>query len=740
VARIEDLAIDQLGRVHALFIAGLEDREVMATAGVVGNGDVVLDPTQPDLFCQTVNVFVRDPQTGSSQVDRSYPFQVRDPQSGRLLPSPSTRVLSAGGGDIWLFGSDGGVARVADSFRGGECREGRVAVHYDPIFRREASGLLANTVPALVVGADGALWFGTALGVTRFQNGQFTPVPFDPALSLRGQPATLEAFFQAVAQAIFEAQPLSAVRLGGVSFVDAFGAPVVKEDLIFSAVADGQGRLWVGTLGGGIRRIDASGGALRDTLHLTRQEGLGSNLILALAAGPDGSIWAGTDEGVSRIEEVNGALTITNFTALDGLAVPVRDVAVRGDGTVWLATDGGLFRLTTTVGLLRGVVRDAAGRPVAGAIVTVLGTRFHTVTDAQGRFVLANLPPGVYQLLVDGSVVARGPFTATVVKVTLGEEERQLEPVVVVPRSRAARLVARGGDGQTGAVGRPLPDPLVVAAQDEEGRGIAGAPVTFTVAAGGAAFDPALVVTDPAGLAATTVTPTAAGPIRVAARADGEAVVFTLTGVGAGGGGPGIEARLILVSGNNQTGQPGQVLPAPLVVRLEDQFRRPLPGQPVTAEVVRGEGTPIPVSCQDGRTPVATAMTDALGRACFQLRTEAGSEEDIVVRVSALGQTVQFLGIVGSVDTPDIPRDLAVAGNIVYIADRFSGLQIVDVSDSTHPRQLQLVQLEGSEERLALAGNRLYVATDFPPPALCARHHRSRQACGARARGSPCAG
>ena len=97
--------------------------------------------------------------------------------------------------------------------------------------------------------------------------------------------ATLEAFFQAVAQAIFAAQPLETVALGGVSFVEAFGRPLVKEDLIFSAVEDAQGRLWVGTLGGGLRRIEVRDGVPQDTLHLTRQEGLGSNLILALARG-----------------------------------------------------------------------------------------------------------------------------------------------------------------------------------------------------------------------------------------------------------------------------------------------------------------------------------------------------------------------------------------------------------------------------------------------------------------------
>src|SRR5262249_220429 len=153
-----------------------------------------------------------------------------DPQ-GQL--SASTRAIAAGGGDVWLFGSDGGVARVQDSFRNGQCPEQGVTVLYAPIFRRGTGALPTSIVHALVAEADGTLWLGTALGLTRRQQEQFTPVPFNRAITVQGDAATLEAFFQAVAQALFAAQPLTTVAQGGVSFVEAFGRPLVKEDFIF---------------------------------------------------------------------------------------------------------------------------------------------------------------------------------------------------------------------------------------------------------------------------------------------------------------------------------------------------------------------------------------------------------------------------------------------------------------------------------------------------------------------------
>ena len=349
----------------------------------------------------------------------AYPLRTA---SGR--PSPSTRAVAAGDDAIWLHGSDAGIARVVDSFRAGPCPANGVPVRYDPVLRREDGVLPANTVPALLVSRDGALWVGSALGLSRLQNGQATRVPFVPELSFRGDPATLEAFFQAVAQAIFAAQPVTTVALGGVSFVEAFGSPLVKEDLIFSLAEDSRGRLWVGTLGGGLRRVEFRQGVPQDTLHLTRADGLASNLVFALAVAPDGAVWAATDKGISRIVDAGGAVTLTTFSALDGLPVPTRDVAVDAAGTVWVATDGGLVRIGGTGGVVTGVVQDTAGTPVAGADVLLQGTPLRAVTDAQGRFRVAQVPPGAHLLRVDSTLASPGSLTPAVqeVVVTAGGE------------------------------------------------------------------------------------------------------------------------------------------------------------------------------------------------------------------------------------------------------------------------------------------------------------------------------
>jgi hypothetical protein len=83
-----------------------------------------------------------------------------------------------------------------------------------------------------------------------------------------------------------------------------------------------------------------------------------------------------------------------------------------------------------TSGELGGRVRDDAGRAVPGATVTLTGsTGFAprtTVTDAEGRYALRDLPPGPYQL-----AVALDGFATVTRRVVVNEESRQLTTVTL---------------------------------------------------------------------------------------------------------------------------------------------------------------------------------------------------------------------------------------------------------------------------------------------------------------------
>jgi hypothetical protein len=137
-------------------------------------------------------------------------------------------------------------------------------------------------------------------------------------------------------------------------------------------------------------------------------------------------------------------------------------------------------------------------------------------------------------------------------------------------------------------------------------------------------------------------------------------------------------ARLIIVSGDRQVGEPGQVLTAPLVVRLEDQFRNPVVAEPVSGAVVQGEGvllasaTAGPLSLQPPQAsagPPVTVPTDAQEQAAFRLQAgDSGKAIVVEVTAAALPQVppVHFLTVIGLIS----PRGIAVeASNSLLVVD-----------------------------------------------------------------------
>jgi streptogramin lyase len=673
--RVEASTVDALGRLHFLFI----DRD-LANRTIVGNGVLVHDPQYEDMFCQTVDVFA---------APTTYPFRTCRLETGQPASGVSTRLVAAEGGDIWLFGSDCGVTRVADNFRKGVCpatAEGGVQVTYNPVFRRQDSGLLSNTVPALVPSADDTLWFGTAFGLTRRRNGNFTNFPFDPVVSLQGRVATLEEFFQRLAQAIFDAQPVSAVTFGEVSFLEEYGSALVKADLIFSAAEDDRGRLWAGTLGGGLRRLadDAP------PLHLTRQNhGLVSDIIIALAVAPDGLLWAATPEGVSQIQESNGTPTMTNFTALDGLGLPVRGIASGAGRTLWLATEQGLFRIIPQGARVQGVVRDLQGQPVAGADVTIVGSPLRAVADTAGRFMLADVPPGEHHVHLDGLLATRGAFTAALRTVEIGRQDRTLAPVILVARTTGVAVdPVAGGSVTFPAVPGAVLDIAAGALQVPTGATPtlsltllprAALPVAiprgFTLGAAADLQPDGVTLTTPARLTLPNQEQLPAGQVVVLLRLNENSLRYEQIGFGrvsndgtvittiSGGltrlstvvfaSTPDLDqAMLVALAGTGQVGVVGQPLARALVVAVHDRMGRGIAGVPVAFTVTEGNGMV---------EPTATQVTDAQGQASARLTlgTRAGQNR---VTVTAPGlSAVTFLAL-GRPDR-DSARLLQVSGN-----------------------------------------------------------------------------
>jgi hypothetical protein len=203
-----------------------------------------------------------------------------------------------------------------------------------------------------------------------------------------------------------------------------------------------------------------------------------------------------------------------------------------------------------------------------------------------------------------------------------------------------AAIAAVRGEAQTGTVGSPLADSIVVQVTDGAGRPVADLSVEFAVPPGGSAGEviPDTARTGGDGRAgAEWVLGEQAGSQVVDARvvgADQIAVSFTASARAAAA------HAIVALSGDEQTATVGTALPDSLVVQVNDQFGNPVSGAPVEWSAEPGSITP------------RTVETDADGRAAARrvLGTTAGTQTAAASAPQLAGSPVIFThtGIPGS--------------------------------------------------------------------------------------------
>ena len=306
----------------------------------------------------------------------------------RLSAQSWSRVLLRG--DQLYVGNGLGVA-LAD------------ARHPGPPRRLPWSDALTDLrVRSLAFTPDGLLWVGTARGLNRV----------DPASG----------------------------RVVGIRPGDA-GANALRANFVGTLLCDADGRLWAGTIGGGITIFGRSAGAWHAVAHLGRRQGLPHDTVDKLLLGSDGDVWASTDGGIARIDPAS--LTITPLHAADGVPftaywtgagatlpdgrlvfagfggltmidpaapsretadAPLRFTAVRGNGKAFVPTPG---RMLTIGAGERSLTADFARLDYAAARDQAYVYRLFpqetnwTRVDALHRSArYTNLPPGRSTLVV----------------------------------------------------------------------------------------------------------------------------------------------------------------------------------------------------------------------------------------------------------------------------------------------------------------------------------------------------
>jgi adhesin/invasin len=179
------------------------------------------------------------------------------------------------------------------------------------------------------------------------------------------------------------------------------------------------------------------------------------------------------------------------------------------------------------------------------------------------------------------------------------------------------------------------------------GVGIPNVTVTFSAGNKGGSFNPASVVSDANGNVSTSYTlPKTAGTYTLTASATNAAsLTFTETAL------PASASKVVVATGNKQTGQAGSILPTQLKVKVEDAYNNGVPGVSVTFVDNSHAGTLTP----------STTVSNASGFALvsYQLPNTAGTYK-LTASASGIKQTAVF----AEYATGDAPAALlAVSGN-----------------------------------------------------------------------------
>jgi len=199
---------------------------------------------------------------------------------------------------------------------------------------QSSDGLPEQTVQAFAQTPDGFLWIGTTGGLVRFDGSHFV---------------------------VFDRQ----------------NTPAFRENSVFCLMVSRDGALWIGTEGGGLARY-----AYGEFRSWTTRDGLSNDFVRTLAQDAQGNVWAGTDNGLLRLEgdrfervdgagnvptlavhaiylDRNGNLwvggskllrlngsNVTEFT-MRGEASQnrVKSIVQTPDGTIWVGTVSGLNRM-----------------------------------------------------------------------------------------------------------------------------------------------------------------------------------------------------------------------------------------------------------------------------------------------------------------------------------------------------------------------------------------------------------
>jgi signal transduction histidine kinase/ligand-binding sensor domain-containing protein len=337
-------------------------------------------------------------------------------------------LLEDANGDLWVGSIGSGLVRIAA----------------DGSFKAfsKADGFDSSNAFCLASGHDGSIFICTDKGLTQFKSGRFQTFTKSDGLPTNN--------VRDMCQTADGTEWVSGIDFGLVMSKGGKFQPVIADGLTprenINSLACTEGNVvWVGKPNG-LLRIDTTA-ASRHIQSFTTRNGLPDNAVSSLRESPDGSLWIGTNDGVTRYRE--GQLSV--YQIRDGLSHSlVLSLYTDREGTLWVGTKNGLDQFTdgkvtpytTNEGMLSNntgaVVEDSAGRLWVGTLGQGLdvfdGQKFRAISGLLDNTILSLLPEPNGDLWVgterginrlhDGRVI--GSFTGNRVSAIFRDQEGTL--------------------------------------------------------------------------------------------------------------------------------------------------------------------------------------------------------------------------------------------------------------------------------------------------------------------------
>lgn len=217
----------------------------------------------------------------------------------------------------------------------------------------DPSGLPHDIVEALYLAPDGDLWVGTGDGLARRRDGRFQTFRADSLDLDRGLPVSSIALSE---RGVLLVGTMS-IGTGLLAFDPASGrfTPVdLGSDVIGQNVTDvhedGDGTVWVGTLGGGLRRLTP--GIAQPRIYEDNPDDTGSlsgDDVSGLLEDRQGILWVATYSGLDRFDRARGTAARLRYDPDDPASISsnnILSVLKTSDGTLYVGTDVSLDRST----------------------------------------------------------------------------------------------------------------------------------------------------------------------------------------------------------------------------------------------------------------------------------------------------------------------------------------------------------------------------------------------------------